>query len=402
MTDSECLNSISKACKELIISQPFYGIFSMMLNKRINKTIPTACVGLQGVSYTLDVNPKFWKTLTQRTQIGLIQHEILHIIEFHLTDFNHLSDEQIANEAMDIHINQFIPDDLLPPDGCTISKYPQFANELKRGTQFYYDELMKSAQSKSCPNVNAIRQASSNNEEKATLPNGQGQVRIPKHDWEVEGESKEAANRILKVQTEKLIREVADHITKSRGIIPGHIQKLLERLNIITPPKFDWKGYIRRFIGNSTQVYTKKSRRKLNLRFPTNPGQKVKQHRHVLIAFDTSASVSTNELKEFQNEMLHIQRNNTEVTLVQADTAISHVGKLKKNDDIAIHGRGGTDFQPVIDYYNENQRKYNCLIYMTDGEAPNPENVRGNVLWVLSEQSNKTTHLTGRTIQLEL
>jgi predicted metal-dependent peptidase len=61
-----------------------------------------------------------------------------------------------------------------------------------------------------------------------------------------------------------------------------------------------------------------------------------------------------------------------------------------------------TDFTPVVDYYNENLRKYTCLIYLTDGEASAPENKpKGRTLWVLSERSNMVDHLTGGpTIQL--
>jgi predicted metal-dependent peptidase len=59
-----------------------------------------------------------------------------------------------------------------------------------------------------------------------------------------------------------------------------------------------------------------------------------------------------------------------------------------------------TDFQPVIDYYNENQNKYSCLIYLTDGEASSPENARGSILWVHSSISQINQDLPGFKIQL--
>ena len=68
-----------------------------------------------------------------------------------------------------------------------------------------------------------------------------------------------------------------------------------------------------------------------------------------------------------------------------------------------IHGRGGTDFQPVIDYYNENQRKFSCLMYFTDGEAYAPDNAKGSILWVLSSNGDKgyLEGTYGELIQLE-
>jgi len=60
-----------------------------------------------------------------------------------------------------------------------------------------------------------------------------------------------------------------------------------------------------------------------------------------------------------------------------------------------------TYFDPVVDYFNENSRKFSCLIYFTDGEAPAPErNPNGRCLWVLSSRSSECDHLPGKTIKL--
>ena len=45
-----------------------------------------------------------------------------------------------------------------------------------------------------------------------------------------------------------------------------------------------------------------------------------------------------------------------------------------------------TEFDPVLDYYNANLRKYTSLVYFTDGECDTNVKPKGNVLWVLSEQ----------------
>ena len=87
---------------------------------------------------------------------------------------------------------------------------------------------------------------------------------------------------------------------------------------------------------------------------------------------------------------------------MQCDTAISHVGKYKPGEDYAIHGRVGTDFQPVIDYYNEHFNEISCLIYFTDGECNAPTNAKGNILWVLSSESDMNEDLPGEVIKLEV
>jgi predicted metal-dependent peptidase len=95
-----------------------------------------------------------------------------------------------------------------------------------------------------------------------------------------------------------------------------------------------------------------------------------------------------------------MQKTGTEITIAQADTAISHIAPYNARKEFTIHGRGGTDFQPIIDYYNSNVHKYTCLIYLTDGEAPAPTPARGRMLWVMSSQSNKNESLIGPQIKL--
>ena len=71
-----------------------------MLNKKWSDRVPTACVSLNGINYQLDICPKFWDDLTPKHRIGLLKHELLHIGLFHITDFKHLTNHEIANIAM--------------------------------------------------------------------------------------------------------------------------------------------------------------------------------------------------------------------------------------------------------------------------------------------------------------
>jgi predicted metal-dependent peptidase len=119
-----------------------------------------------------------------------------------------------------------------------------------------------------------------------------------------------------------------------------------------------------------------------------------------LVAVDTSGSVNEGELKEFFHEVHHMHKTGSDVTVVQCDAAISDVSPYNPKNEIKLHGRGGTDFQPVIDYYNEHQHKFTCLVYFTDGECSSPENAKGKILWVLSSTSQENNDLPGCTIKL--
>jgi len=397
---------LAKASKDLMLKEAFYGLFLIMLNKQWSTKVPTAGVSRLGINYQLYLNEEFWDKLTPDQRIGLLKHELLHIAFFHITDYDHLSDKLMANIAMDIEINQYIDSIFLPPGPQLPETYPELNLEPKKGTKYYYDKLMEGKENPgTCPNLDKVLDAAGEGQGSVEVTiNGKGEVevKLPDHGtWEEFDNLDEATKKLIKTQTEHILKEVVDQVTKSRGVIPGEMAEIIDKISQINPPKFNWRGYLRRFVGGSIKTFSKMSRQKPNFRFIENPGLKHKEKRHILVAVDTSGSVSTNELVEFLHEIHHISRTGTEVTLVQCDTAISHIGKFDPKKDFEIHGRGGTSFHPVTDYYDANKKKYNCLIYLTDGEAPAPEKCRGPVLWVISSQSQGLNKdLKGLQIQL--
>jgi predicted metal-dependent peptidase len=393
--------SLAKASKDLMLKEPFYGLFLIGLNKKWSEHVPTAGVGLNKINTELHINSDWWETLTPPQHMGLLKHELLHIAFFHLTDYNHLEDQMVANIAMDIEINQYIDINYLPtePAPQLPSTYPDLNLDLKAGTMYYYEKLMEQKE-KNNEDLKTVLQAMMNGEGQCQLPSTGETVQLPQHDWEEMANLDESTEKLVKAQIGHHLNQVADQVTKSRGTVPGEMELLIEKLNITEPPKFDWRGYIRRFHGKSIKTYTKKSRRKFSKRMPDFPGLKIKQQKHILCGIDTSASVNEDELKEFFHEIHHMHKTGSEVTVVQCDTAIAKVEKFNPRNDYEIEGRGGTDFQPVIDFYNEHQHKYSCLMYLTDGEAPAPENAKGNILWVLSSISDMNDDLPGAIIQL--
>ena len=394
------VESLAKASKELMLKEPFYGLLLMSLNKIWSNKLPTAGVRLNKINYELAINPAFWESLPMEQKVGVLKHELLHIGFFHLVNFTKYANKKVLNIAMDLEINQYIERSMLPEDGMFLDTFPELELEERKGTRYYYDKLMELAQEQE-ETMQCIMNAISNGESECELPNGQ-KINIPDHDWEEIEQLDEATKKLIESQTKHIVEQVADQVQKSRGIIPGEFEELLERLKQVDPPKFDWKGYMRRFAGKSVKTYTKKSRRKYNKRLPENPGLKIRRHKHILAAIDTSCSVSTDELKEFLNELYHMKKTGADVTIIECDTAISYIGKFDPKKDLEIHGRGGTDFQPVIDYYNEHQKEYSCLFYFTDGECSAPEGAKGNILWVLSSRGNAYEDLPGQVIKLEL
>lgn len=387
--------SLSKISKELMLKEPYYGFFLIMLNKVWRKDLPTAGVSKNGINFQLAINEEFWTGLSEMHQMGLLKHELLHIAFGHLTSFKSFKNHRLANVAMDMEINQYIDEDWLPTGGINIDDYEDLNLERKAGCRYYYDKLNQFQDEKD-------KNGSCGNEDMDKLldqvANGEG----PDHStWGEFEDLSEAEQKLIEKQLQKVLADAKEQTIKKRGNIPGEIEGVIV-VEEIVPPKFDWRGYIRRFTGVSTKVFTKKIRRKENRRYEENPGLKIKMRQHMLLAIDTSGSVSNTELQEFMGEIHHIYKAGVDVTIMQCDTSIRSIEPYKGKNEIKVAGRGGTEFDPVLDYYNANQKKYTSLVYFTDGECYTSVVPKGNVLWVLSERSHMNESLPGRVIKLEL
>ena len=61
-----------------------------------------------------------------------------------------------------------------------------------------------------------------------------------------------------------------------------------------------------------------------------------------------------------------------------------------------------TSFDPVLEYYIANDRKFTNLVYFTDGECNTSIKPKKPILWVISERSEMNASLPGKVIKLEL
>jgi predicted metal-dependent peptidase len=94
-------DTLGKTSKDLMMKEPYYGLFLIMLNKVWSERLPTAGVSKNGINYQLAINPEFWENLSDDHRMGLLKHELLHIAFGHLSIFFKFSDRKLANIAMD-------------------------------------------------------------------------------------------------------------------------------------------------------------------------------------------------------------------------------------------------------------------------------------------------------------
>jgi len=138
-------SEIAKYSKTLMFKEPFYGLLLISLNKKLNKSIQTACVCKENINTALMINPDFWVKQDENTKVAILKHELLHIAFHHLENLDSYSNKELLNIAADLEINQFIEKGWKGKtwDGLEIDKKPFKELNLpkKAGTRVYYDLL---------------------------------------------------------------------------------------------------------------------------------------------------------------------------------------------------------------------------------------------------------------------
>ena len=440
------MQQYTKPFRLLMNDNPFYGMYLLGVNKyEVDHSIPVAAVAMEGYNFKLLLRKGGYLTLPESQQIGVLKHEILHISLGHLGPYyrNRCPDHKIFNIAADLEINQYIPRDELPESALFLDKFPEYELPEKAGTVFYYDFLKQKIEelkgeypdgfygdpcpgdgpdqgpknpgdqpgegndgeegtSSAPPGTEQGKSQGEPKDESGTGPSQADQTLMdlygqgdPSHsEWDnpdlEPGESEtgywEAVDEIRRQQVRRAYQE-AQRTTgnKARGYIPGNLIEVIDKLLEKKDPVVDWRGYFRRFVAASQNVKVNKTKRKESNRFIGMPGLKFNPKHEILVAVDTSGSVSTDELANFYTELNFMHKAGVKITVAQCDANISNVEKFNPRNQVSIHGRGGTDFDPPMEYMNKNKSKYTCLVYFTDG-ACTPPSVKTSkpVLWVIT------------------
>ena len=127
---------------------------------------------------------------------------------------------------------------------------------------------------------------------------------------------------------------------------------------------------------------------------PQRKGKTAKRTIRIMLAIDTSRSISNEDFIDFMSEMRGILNSyKCKITVVQCDAEIQKVEQLHPYSklDIKFKGRGGTVFTPVFKYYND-RPDFDLLIYFTDLYGNESEcHSNKSVIWVTTKNYNTNT-----------
>ena len=378
---------LERAYKKVLIENSFYGIFLLGFSKIVDESVETACVRRKGINCELVINPKYWETQDDTQQINLLLHEVHHIVFQHMFMWDSFPNKQVLGLAADCEVNSYLSN---LDDTWIVPSLWQLPD--KQGTKFYYENILKQGSPQQQSGGNGNSNNSQNN-------NSNLQTKDDHSQWKKDFQDcSDAEKQLIQNQINQQIKSAAEQTIKMRGTIPAELQDIVNELLKVKPRIFDWKAYFRRMLGSIYDINLKKTRRKESIRFPGAAGIKHKKKVSILVAVDTSGSVNKRELEDFFSEITHIYKAGARITILECDSKISANYEYTGKWDGTVHGRGGTDFKPVIDYYRKNIKDYAALVYFTDGECSIPNNVPRDTIWVITSAGDHEKTYPGRTL----
>lgn len=352
------MNSVEQAVASLVTREPFYGHFLVGMRRIYTNKIATAGVSITD-KINLYVNLDFFGKLTLDERVAVLKHEAHHVMNLHPArkkERHHLR----WNVACDVAINQYIQN--IPKAALQPSFFPKPVENLQTA-DYYYDQLDKQKD-------DILK--------KYGKEPGEGDTLDDHTMWEESTASEEEASSV--------VREAAKDAKDKAGNLPGNLESILSDLY---KSRIDWRTKLRQFFQASQRYSKTVSRKKRNRRYGViYSGRKKEEHLRLYMAVDSSGSVSDEELKLFFSEIDGIAKLlPISVKVLVADTDINVTFEYKPGMEIPVKGRGGTAYQPAIEYCNNADEEIDGLIYFGDGDAfDTPVKPGYPVLWAFTRK----------------
>ena len=194
---------------------------------------------------------------------------------------------------------------------------------------------------------------------------------------------------LMTAQINEVIRDI-----HSWGSLSGH---LVEEIIASTRARVDYRKILAGFRASILSEKRKLTRMRPNRRSGFDAmGSRYDFTTRMIIGVDCSGSISKEDLRNFYSTINRFfQYGIKQIDVVQFDTQLGEVQTLlKASENIKVTGRGGTCFQPFIDFVAEHPEYDGALIY-TDGYAPKPTipaNMRTPLCWVLRSEEELQKH----------
>jgi len=400
---------IEKALSEIILCYPAFSYIIFNWDLEETTKYDTMATNYKKLLY----NPQYVDSLSMENLIAVILHEILHCVFLHPTEISRIQSEgkdfQCWTTALEVVTNAAVKD-LVNGKKYELPGNPfsPFKNELPSPPVYYYDpighnhtateiyeKLLQEKPNISCPWPMIVLCNDGNGD-------GNGSAQGEKQEGENIGDKSEtkapgtitidilpAEKGEFPEAVEKAIATL-EKLQKQIGYLPGGLSR---QLNKLTKGKVPWKRVLHSFVSTIKAGMDDYSWNRPDFKRSGEiiyPGLIEYDIDNIVVAIDTSGSISQKELQRFASEVASLTHYTDEILLITTDAEIHEKIKVRNAKDIInrvkFTGGGGTDFRPVF----EQIKKCEAMVFFTDGYAIYPDSAPlYPVLWVLTKDNSK-------------
>jgi len=328
----------------------------------LTDAIELAAVNFIGTTYYLYINPETFDELPLNQRLGVLKHEMLHLVMGHI-DRKGERQHKPFNVSADCAINQLITPEDLPSDCITPKSLEKRLKKdgynikipLNLNAEQYYSLL---------PEIDSDAE-SGNGEPVDGKDFCDGALDENPLDDHSKWKESEGDSDLKKDITKRMVDKAAE---KSRGNAPselGEIMDIWTRKVVVS-----WKRVLRNISSNkkSNKIPTimKKSRR-----FPNRPDIKgTKKHRtwNLICIIDASGSVDNEEIVFGLNEINSVCKiTNSNMRIIQVDTECSGIEDYNpKKRSFERKHCGGTYIAAGVEYIFDNKIEADGIIVISD------------------------------------
>lgn len=365
----------------LLIEYPYFGALLSEFVKELNPA-PTKSIAIryEDPVFVLSVNPGYWQQRIpgDGERMGCLLHQVLHLFFGHPWPGLALTDRFLAGAAADLVVNQYIPRSWLLEDAVLPDRLADFPLEPHQSLLYYYEKLAALLADGGRQYPRAFSALMYWYEHRGIL--------FESHDsWYNTSPGQKLDKELARWSARSLIRQTAvAEGEKALAQLPAALRLELGKEPPGPSQEVHWRKLLRQFAQSSRSTYLKETIRRPSKRYGTTPGIRLRRRQRLLVAVDTSGSVSKEEQAAFFEEIRFLGHTGAEITLLEFDTDIQQVSKYKGRQPAFLLGGGGTNFLPVLEYANKSG-PWDGLILFTDGFAPIPrQGIRPPVLWAIT------------------
>ncbi len=366
LSDSQVQDKISAARTRLILDKPFLG--ALVLRLPVEEADPKWCRTVATDARKFYYNRDYIAQLRPREMQFVLAHEALHCALLHFSRRQNRVKHR-WDMACDYAINPLLMTDGLkpPPDALYLEEFEGMTAE-----EIYpcIDENDASA-----PFDHHLYDNPGNGKNSDFNQSGssEGGAYSPAQPPPLNDQEKQQ----LSVKWQQRLAGAAQQAIQS-GKLSGELARLVD---LMLQPQLPWRMLLSRFISQSAREdysYTRPSSRRGDPAvFPSLRSSEL----NLVVALDTSGSISDSEISEFVAEVNAIKGYlRARITLILCDAGLSPDSPRIFDywEDFSmpeIKGGGGTDFRPVFDFLSLQDTEPDVMVYFTDakGEFPAQE-----------------------------